>query len=160
MTNILCRIKDTEGKGVQEITTRQETHDRTNGKTSTILQETRDLFNLRNFFIIVTTVLNQERQDILMFTTSMSRIHGCQTTEDLTPGFIFLISVLNFRNRLTSTISLCNTSDFSSSSTINGIMSTGMIRTYVLFTMSISVLMYVASWEINQKTYSILHPFP
>lgn len=130
VSDVLRRVKDSESKRIQEITTGQQAHDRTNRKASAVLQEAGDLLDLRNLLVIVATVLDQKRQDVLVFATGVRGIHGSQSAEDLTPGFVFLVGVFDLRNSLTSAVRLCNASDFSTTSTVNRVMSTGMIRAY------------------------------
>lgn len=59
VSNILCGMKNSESQSVQEISACQKTHDWSQSKTCTVLEKVGDLFQLRDFLIVVTTVLNQ-----------------------------------------------------------------------------------------------------
>lgn len=62
-----------------------------------------------------------------MFAAGMVRKHRSQFAEDGTPSFSFLLGVFNMRDRLASTVSLCNLNNFSAALAINRVFCSRMI---------------------------------
>lgn len=132
MANVLCRVEDAEGQCVQKVTWTEETHDRTNGEASAVLEETRHLFQLWNIRVAVTTVLLQQREHVLMLTARMGLVELGQLAIHCAPAFDFRGCVVDMRDLLTSAVDLGLGRDFSTSLTVDWVMRTGVVRAELL----------------------------
>ncbi len=63
------------------------------------MKEVGDILKLGDVVLPITTVFNQERESVIKFTTSVSRIKFCKLPVDGAPSFGLLRSVVYARDR-------------------------------------------------------------
>lgn len=133
VSNVLSRMKDAESKCVQEIAAGQEAHDGTDGEACAVLQESRHGLKLRDLFVAVATVLFQQGEDVLMFPTRMGLVESLQLSVHLAPSLDFFRRIVYMRNRLTRAVALCHSCNLCSSGTVDWVLGTRMVRTFMSF---------------------------
>lgn len=100
MANVLGRVEDTEGEAVQEVAGGQQAHDGAQCESGTVLEEFGDAVELRDGAWTVATVLDQEREHVLVLATGIVREHGDELVEDGGPGIDLHFGVLDMRDGL------------------------------------------------------------
>lgn len=128
MADVLRGVEDTEREPGQEVARREQSRDRAKGESCAILQEVRNILQLWNVILAVSTVVDEQREDVVVLSTRMGCVEFGQVSENDTPGLDFCLSVLHVRQWLSVTVVVGQVSKVFASCTVRGVSKSRMVR--------------------------------
>jgi len=105
VSNVLRRMKDSEGKSGEEIPWTKKSGDGTQAESSAVLQEFGDILQLRDVVLVVAAVVLQEGKDVVEFAAGVSLVQRGQVDEDFAPRRHFRLRVRHAGHRRTVLVS-------------------------------------------------------
>lgn len=121
-------MENSECETSQEITGRQQTSDRAQRESSAVLQEVRNVLQLGNVVLAVATVVDKQREDVVVLPASMCFVELCEIVKDHPPGLNLLIGVVDMGQRLSVAVVERQIGKVLATSTVSGIGETRMVR--------------------------------
>jgi hypothetical protein len=92
---VLRRMEDPECQSSQKVPRTKKSCHWPKGESCGVLQEIRNVLQLRNVVSSVATVLNEQGENVVMLFASVGWIQFRYLVENLPPSFSFLWSIIN-----------------------------------------------------------------
>lgn len=97
-------------------------------KDQLTLKEVRNILQLRNIIFPVTTVLNEQRKDVVVFLAGMRRVQLGELPEDCSPGGDLLLGVVHVRQGLAVLVVVGDVREVLAARAVLGVGEPGVVR--------------------------------